>query len=188
MRLLVRACAFFLGVALSVPALAGSFEDGLESYQRGEYAAAFREWQPLADRDDSVGQFIRGAMCESGHGAAPDIVEAIRWYRQAADQGFAAAQHKMGIIFEKGNGVKQDYTEAAKWFRLAAMQGFVPAQWSLAILYKNGLGVPHDYVQAFIWFDLAENDDDRDEVAAFMTESQIADAAKQAKEMRLWRK
>ena len=183
--LLRVAGAVLLGMALTVSALAGTFEDGLQQYLSGDYEAALRLWTPLVDRDDAVGQFIRGTMCETGHDVPHDDEEAVRWYRMAADQGLAAAQFKLGTMFEKGRGVLQDYAEAIKWFRSAAEQSFIPAQGSLAVLYRYGFGVAQDNIQAYVWFDLAENDDDRNSVAESMTPEQIAEARRQAKELRL---
>ena len=36
------------------------FDDGLAAYEEGDYAAALREWRPLADEGDLDAQFYLG--------------------------------------------------------------------------------------------------------------------------------
>jgi hypothetical protein len=91
--------------------------------------------------------------------------------------------------------VPQNYTEALKWYLFAANRGYGYAQNSLGILYAEGQGVPQDYVLAHMWFNLAvthiraSNTEarnlavkNRDNVAAKMTPTQIAEAQKLADE------
>ncbi len=35
---------------LSLPVTAQDFQEGMEAYQRNDYAAALREWRPLAEQ------------------------------------------------------------------------------------------------------------------------------------------
>ena len=84
-----------------------------------------------------------------------------------------------------------------RWFRLvrlAAEQGDASAQLFLGHMYADGEGVPQDYVQAHKWFNLAAASAEvafretfveaRDDVAARMTPSQIAEAQRLAREWR----
>ena len=82
---------------------------------------------------------------------------------------------------------KQDENEAAKWFRLAE-PGDAYAQFLLGLSYFNGQRVPKDYVRAHMWFNLAaengfaESTEDRDAIAREMTQNQIAEAQRLARE------
>ncbi len=49
-RLFAAACAFVF--ITTFPSLAGPWEDGVGSYQRGDYQSALQLWQPLADAGD----------------------------------------------------------------------------------------------------------------------------------------
>ncbi len=118
---------------------------------------------------------------------------ALREWRPLAEQGNANAQFFLGVMYDKGQGVRQDLREAARWFRKAAEQGVAEAQSNLGFMYGYGEGVPQDYAQAYMWYDLAasrfppgEGRDiavkNRDIVAAKMTQAQIAEAQKLARE------
>ena len=75
-----------------------------------------------------------------------------------------------------------------KWFRLAADQGLAEAQYNLGFMYASGRGVPQDHVQAHKWFDLAgasgseDGRKNRDIVTKKMTQAQIAEAQRLARE------
>ncbi len=137
--------------ALAVPARAG-FDEGLAAYERGDYAAALREFLPLAEQGDATAQFALGLMYDNGEGVPQDDAEAAKWYRRAAEQGDASAQYNLGVMYDNGYGVPQDHAEAVKWYRLAAQQGVAKAQYNLGLMYGNGQGVPQDYAEAAKWY------------------------------------
>jgi TPR repeat protein len=96
---------------------------GYQSYLKGDYESAFREWLPLAELGDVEAQFNLGVLYDEGAGVEQDLAVAADWYRKAAEQGFIDAQTNLGIMYYFGHGVARDYHEATKWFRLAAEQG-----------------------------------------------------------------
>lgn len=96
---------------------------GYQSYLKGDYQAAFREWLPLAELGDVEAQYNLGVLYDEGAGVEQDLAVAADWYRKAAEQGFIDAQTNLGIMYYFGHGVARDYHEATKWFRLAAEQG-----------------------------------------------------------------
>ena len=104
--------------------------------------------------------------------------------RKSAEKGDAPAQFNLALIYWESNVVPQDDQLAVKWFRRAAEQGYAGAQGALGYMYAEGKGVPKDYVLAYKWFNLAtaQGDKDaakaRDELATFMTPSQIQEAQK----------
>lgn len=117
----------FIAVALSLsilsPAWGQDFQKGDEAYKRGDYAAAMREWRPLAQKGDANAQFMLGKMYWLGQGAPKDFTEAARWIRLAAEQGLADAQHSLGIMYGYGEGVLEDLVYAYMWSNLASAQG-----------------------------------------------------------------
>ena len=147
--------AAFLLLGITTPVKA-DFDAGKSAYDRGDYATAFREWKPLAEKGNAaLAQFYLGLMYAQGQGVPQDYAEAARWYRRAAEQGYDAAQFRLGMLYFEGEGFPQDYKEAMRWIRLAADQGLSDAQDSLGLMYRWGKGVKQDYAEAARWYRLA---------------------------------
>ena len=127
------------------------FGEGFGAYLRGDYAAALKEWRPLAEQGHARAQFWLGAMYAGGEGVPEDAREAARWYRKAAEQGEAAAQFNLGLMYAEGEGVPEDAREAVRWVRKAAEQGHAGAQFNLGFMYDTGEGVPEDAREAVRW-------------------------------------
>ncbi len=108
-----------LSVMLTLPVAALDLQKGLEAVQRGDYAAALREWRPLAEQGDAMAQYNLGLVYAKGQGVAQDYGEAVKWYRKAAEQGNAMAQSALGFMYGTGKGVAQDYVQAHVWANLA---------------------------------------------------------------------
>jgi TPR repeat protein len=84
-------------VCLVVPAWA-DFQAGMDAYDRGDYATAWREWQPLAEQGNPGAQFNLGQLYLKGHGVPQDYVQARQWFERAALQGQATAQYNLGLL------------------------------------------------------------------------------------------
>lgn len=172
-----------LGIA-HVPTRAGPFEDGIAAYQRQDFATALRLWRPLAQQGHAYAANNLAVMFQNGDGVGKDFREAARWYRIAAERGLADAQFTLGTYYDAGWGVSRNSAEALVWFRRAADQGHKRAQFFLGGRYRIGLGLPQDFVQAHKWWNLAGEIEFRDEVASYMTSSQVAEAHRLAREWR----
>ena len=61
------------------------------AYRAGDYASAYAQWKPLAERDVAMAEFGLGALFVEGRLGAPDRVAGYRWLARAAGQGFAPA-------------------------------------------------------------------------------------------------
>lgn len=138
-------------VSLAVPANAG-FDEGQTAFDRGDFAAALKEWRPLAEQGDARAQNELGKMYWEGQGTSRDEVEAVKWWRKAAHQGYARAQYNLGLAFKNGRGVTKDLAEAVKWYRRAADQGRPLAQYNLGFMYAEGEGVAKDEAEAVKWW------------------------------------
>ena len=132
-------------------AVAG-LKEGYEALARQDYAAAVKQYRPLAERGDAEAQYRIGRMYEFGKGYPKDQAQGIAWIRKAAAQNHADAQQELGVIYATGDGVKQDDVQAVAWFRRAATQGDPTAQYNLGLLYAKGQGVEKDYAQAIDWW------------------------------------
>jgi len=185
---------FPVAIVLSIACLAApawaDFKAGVDAYQRGDYATALREWQPLAEQGQALAQYNLGLLYANGQGVSKDDAQAQQWYEKAAAQGHADAQVNLGILYDYGRGVAQDYKKAVYWYRLSAKQGNELAQRQLGLMFERGDGVPQDYVQAYMWYTLGAANGAkrgaalRDALAKRMTPDQIAEAQQLAREWR----
>ena len=81
-------------VMLPAPAYAQDIQSGLAALERGDYAAALREWRPLAEQGDATAQFNLGprrrgvsARVQSANVAAGVLAARQGWqeYRRRSD-------------------------------------------------------------------------------------------------------
>lgn len=179
----------------AVGAHADSFVDAIEAYAQGNYSAALKQLNSLAEHGDVRASCWLGFMYQKGNGVAKNSTEAAGWYRKAADLGCPRAAQRLGRMYEKGEGVPLKVAEAAKWYRKAADQGNSLAQEDLGSLCARGTGVPRDYVAAYMWLDLAARRPSlpatgdqaarkRDSIASKMSPAQLAEAKRLAREWR----
>ena len=140
----------------------------------------------------SLSLTLRGlALCARIFGVAAALAaenDSIDKLRRDAEQDDTETQFSIGWMYLKGIGVPQDDAEAVQWFRRVAEQGNAQAQHNLAFMYDKGQGVPQDYIAAHTFFNLAgakglkDAPKSRDELAAKMTASHIAEAQRRARE------
>ncbi len=180
-----------VSAALTVPALAGPYEDGVAAAYRGDYGTAARLWKPLAEEGNANAQNNLGALYARGLGVKKNDVEAVRLYKLAAEQGNADGEANLAFQYEKGLGVDKDLTLAVSWYRKAAEQLQPTALFSMGLYYAYGVGVEKDKVEAFKWLGLAVSKgggDARDELAklvATMTPAEVAEGQKRQTEWRV---
>src|ERR1700678_967743 len=55
-----------VALVLIIPAMAADNAAGLKAFQAGNYAAAFKEWKPLADKGDANAECNLGIMFQKG--------------------------------------------------------------------------------------------------------------------------
>jgi TPR repeat protein len=154
-RPITIAAALAIVIAAAAPALAGPYEDGIAALSAGDFAAALKLWQPLADSGNALAQSQIGVLYLNGRGVKQDYAEALAWLNRAAAQGEGNAEFNLGAIYHDGTGVPRDDARADRWYELAADQGLVPAQGNLGFMVATGQGVPVDYAVALKWFMLA---------------------------------
>ena len=81
--------AQMLGIA---GAVAGSWEDSMASYNRGDYVPAIRLFRPLAEQGNAKAQTVLGVMYRRGEGVARSPVRAFIWLSRAAARGDTKAK------------------------------------------------------------------------------------------------
>lgn len=102
---------------------AQDFDTGLRAYEQKDYAGALKQWQPLAQKGNTLAQFNLGLLYFDGLAVPQDFAEAAQWFERAADQGYTRAQHNLGEMYAIGQGVKKDYVQSYKWLSLCAAGG-----------------------------------------------------------------
>ena len=114
-----------LAVMCSSVARGDDLDDGYKAYEKKDYAAALKLWQPLAEEGIAKAKHYLGFMYQNGYGVEQDVKEAVKWYRKAARQGYGKAEYNLGVMYEKGQGVLQDYEESVKWYRKLRGKGWL---------------------------------------------------------------
>jgi hypothetical protein len=110
-------------VALLPVVAAADFDAGCKAFERGDFAAALQEWQPLAEQGHAQAQFRLGCLFAYGQRVSADHQKALELFREAAEQGDADALNNLGGMYALGWGVENDLVEAYTWFELAAAKG-----------------------------------------------------------------
>lgn len=98
------------------------FSRGLSAFNSGDYSAAMRAWEPLADLNDPRAEAGLGFMYHRGLGVPVDGAKAAQYLLKAAEQGQPEGQLMLGTLYYYGKGVPQSYVHAYAWCELA--QGF----------------------------------------------------------------
>ncbi|MGA2597006.1 MAG: tetratricopeptide repeat protein [Bryobacteraceae bacterium] len=105
------------------PALGQDFDAGLRAYQNQDYAAALKEWRPLAEKGNTLAEFNVGLLYLDGKAVPQDFELAAEWFEKAADRGYTKAQGNLGEMYAIGQGVKKDFMQSYKWLSLCAAGG-----------------------------------------------------------------
>ncbi|MDR6709453.1 MULTISPECIES: SPOR domain-containing protein [unclassified Novosphingobium] len=142
--------AGLLGAAASAPALA-DVKAGADAWGRGDFPAAVREWQPLADKGDPDAQFNMAQAYKLGRGVPQDLTRAEMLYAKAAAQGHLQAGDNYGLLlFQRGQ-----HAAALPYIRAASDRGDPRSQYLLGLAYFNADGVNKDWVRAYALESLA---------------------------------
>ncbi len=105
-----------------------------------------------ATAGEAAAAYEIGMRYAEGHGVAPDLAEAARWFERAANKGLVPAQFRYGSLLEKGQGVKKDLAAARRLYLAAANAGNAKAMHNLAVLFAEGVDGRPDYDTAAKWF------------------------------------
>jgi uncharacterized protein len=131
-------------LALATPALA-DVKNGIDAYQRGDFASAVGAWRPLAIAGDADAQYNLGQAYRLGRGVPADPQMAESWFKKAADQGHERARNAYGLTLFQ-NGRRQ---EAIPYIEEAAGNNFPQSQYVYATLLFNGDMVEKDWVRSY---------------------------------------
>jgi len=102
---------------------------GKRWYDRGDYAAAAKYWDPLVEEGDCDAEYWEGVMYFLGTGKPHDNQEALALWLKAADGNHPKAQTAMGYVYYQNDSVifhhcdqcdiNKDLVKAYFWYKLA---------------------------------------------------------------------
>lgn len=143
-RFLILASAA-AGLTFGAGAALADVKAGVDAWQAGNFAAAVKEWRPLAEQGDADAQFNLGQAYKLGRGVPANLQVAQGWYAKAAQTGHSQAQANLGLIlFQNG-----DRKAAMPWIRKAADAGDPRAQYVLGTAMFNGDHAKKDWPRAY---------------------------------------
>ena len=131
---------------------AQDFDRGVEAFNRGDYAQAARQWQPLAEQGRADAQYALGEMYKNGQGVKQDFTLAFELISKSANQGIVVAKYALGEMYLNGQGVEYNAGTAFNWIIQAAGQGLPRAQTHIGKMYQLGLGIRKDLAFAKKWW------------------------------------
>jgi cell division septation protein DedD len=140
--------ALILTGAAPVQAMqAKSVRDGIEAWQRSDYAQAIAIWRPLAAAGDADAAFNLGQAYRLGRGVQVDLSAAKAWLEKAARAGHLDAQTTLGLLlFDSGN-----HSGGIQWLKKAALRGEPRAMLVYGTALFNGDSVPRDPLMAYAY-------------------------------------
>lgn len=142
---------------LAVLALAGaapvaaiqtkSVRDGIEAWQRSDYAQAIAIWRPLAAKGDADAAFNLGQAYRLGRGVPVNLSAAKTWLERAARAGHLDAETTLGLLlFDSG-----DRAGGVQWLKKAAERGEPRAMLVYGTALFNGDTVRSDPLMAYAY-------------------------------------
>ncbi len=140
-KTLLAGTAFVCAVAPSY----ANVKTGVDAWERGDFAAAVKEWRPLAVKGDADAQFNLAQAYRFGRGVPSDMKQAEDWYRRAATQGHVQAEDNLGLImFQNG-----DTAGAMPLIERSANRGEPRAQFVYGTALFNGDMAKQDWPRAY---------------------------------------
>ncbi|WP_346770647.1 SPOR domain-containing protein [Novosphingobium panipatense] len=128
-----------------------SVKDGVDAWSNGDYAAAVRTWEPLAQKGDADALFNLAQAYKLGRGVPLDLSSAERLYGQAAEKGHVQAADAYGLLlFQEG-----ERERALPYLQASAARGDPRAMYILGVAHFNGDLVAKDWVRAYALASLA---------------------------------
>ncbi len=103
--------------------LSADLKKGLNAHFDQDYATAWQELEPLADKGNPQAQLKIAEMLHLGHGTPQDVVRAYKYYNLAAEQGSGAAMQELATIYEHGFMIPKNPIREMMWLFVTAEMG-----------------------------------------------------------------
>ncbi len=133
-----------VAIVVAAPAMA-AVKDGVDAWQRGDYASAVAIWRPLAEGGDGDAAFNLAQAYKLGRGVPTDLGQAKTWYGKAAQAGHIQGAANYGLLlFQDG-----DRRSAMPWIEKASNAGDPRAQYVFGTALFNGDLAARDWPKAY---------------------------------------
>ena len=137
---------FFCCSSILAASPKGLIREGLNFYDRGNYADALQSWKYASEVGSREADFLLGFLYD---GVLQNDKEALFFFKKAASSGHIQAQINVGLKYERGEGTDIDKEKALYWYSQAAFNQNDIAQFRLASLLQED----SDKVQeSHFWF------------------------------------
>ena len=104
------------GLGLASPcAMAGPWEDGMASYNRGDYVPAVQVFRAMAGAGNTKAQAMLGAMYQRGQGVKESSARAFMWLSFAASRGDTQAKAELKTV--SATMTAEDLSQAREMMR-----------------------------------------------------------------------
>jgi TPR repeat protein len=123
-----------------------------DTYQRGHYPSAQKQFTALAKRGNAWAMYNLSAMHAQREAKPSSEKQAKHWLVQSAALGYAQAQYVLGQSYEGGQYGEKNIVKAVTYYALAAQQGNSAAQIEFATALFLGRGVTADLNLAGEWY------------------------------------
>jgi hypothetical protein len=173
---------------ISFPALA-DFKEGALAYRSGDFAAARKALEPLAQQGDADAQFLMGSVLANAKPPLQDFDQAEKWLRASAAQGNIKAMLSIGNLLAFYRR-PPDEKQAFQWFSKAAEHCDSEGQFLVGLGHFEGKNLDKDLPSAWMWLTLASQ---RGHLLAAVTQHSLrekfseADIAAGSERARQWR-
>lgn len=115
--------------------VSAGLDEGMAAYERGDYETALKEWQPLAERGNSVAAIRIGRMVWSNRIAPKDVRKIAGWLVKIAKNGTPADKREVGELFLNRSSPLHDRQLAIYWLHEAALEGDAESQAIIGGIY-----------------------------------------------------
>lgn len=145
------ASAVLVASAAASTIVVADMQSAQTAIQKGDYAAAIKEFTELANAGNLSAQLMLGVLYNKGGAVPRNDKTALTWFQKAAEQGNPEAQYQVGNLYENSQ-LPQNYAQATAWYQKAAQKGSAKAQVRLGHIYSRGLGTTQNYNDAVLWY------------------------------------
>ncbi len=137
---------FFYSSFIIADSPRGLIREGLNFYDKGNYADALQNWKSASKIGSREADFLLGFLYD---GVLQNNKEALFYFKKAASSGHIQAQINVGLKYEQGKGTHIDKKKALYWYSQAAFNQSDIAQFRLASLLQEEFG---KVKESHFWF------------------------------------
>jgi len=129
-----------------------ALNDAIILYSKGQYGAAVRALQPIAEQGIAVAQLILGKALLVNYIPSHDCETAKYWLTKASEGGNSEAAFLLADVFRSDECAKPEKWVAVRWYLKADSLGHADAANMIGEIYLSEGPDPADAFEARLWF------------------------------------